>query len=235
MQIAIIPARGGSKRIPRKNIRPFAGKPMICWPIETALASGLFDDVIVSTDDEEIMDVARQSGASVPFRRPADLSHDQAPARGVINHAIVEAERLHKRPVTLACCLYAISAFIRSEDLVAARAQLLADQPADFVFAALNYAHPVHRAMVLDARGRVEMLFPEHGRTRSQDLPQAFHDAAQFYWGTRAAFMEDHVMFSERSRPFLLDRTQAADIDSPEDWTYAERLMILRQTTEATA
>lgn len=228
MQIAILPARGGSKRIPRKNILPFGGRPMISWPIDAALQSGLFDHVVVSTDDDEIAQVAESAGARAPFRRPAHLSDDMSPARGVINHAIEQIEALHGQTVQTVCCIYATAALITPADLLAAHEILASEPDARFVFAAASYPHPVQRAMTMDAQGGVEMLFPEHAKTRSQDLAETFHDAGMFYWGRRDAFIGNHPMFSPKSRPYIIPRERAQDIDTPEDWTFAEALLRLR-------
>jgi len=233
MQIAILPARGGSKRIPRKNILPFGGKPMIAWPISAALETGLFDHVVVSTDDDEIAEVAVAAGAVAPFRRPAYLSDDMSPARGVINHAIEQIEAQHGARVQTVCCIYATAALITANDLLAAREILQNDPGLRFVFAAASYPHPVQRAMTMDAQGGVEMLFPEHAKTRSQDLVETFHDAGMFYWGRRDAFMDNHPMFSPKSRPYIIPRERAQDIDTPEDWGFAEALLRLRLDQEA--
>lgn len=231
MRIAIIPARGGSKRIPRKNIKPFGGRPMIGWPVTAALSSGLFDEVIVSTDDDEIAQVAREWGAQVPFMRPADLADDFTPTRAVINHAIGDAETRHDATVDTACCIYATAGMVEAGDLIAAQDNLTDD--VDFVFAALHYPHPPQRAMRLDQGGGVAMLSPEHAGTRSQDLAECFHDAGMFYWGRRDAFMSGAPMFSARSRPFIMPRDRALDIDTPEDWAFAEQLLNLRQAVGA--
>ncbi|MCV9962229.1 pseudaminic acid cytidylyltransferase [Pararhizobium sp. BT-229] len=231
MQIAIIPARGGSKRIPRKNIKLFGGRPMIAWPIRAALSSKLFDHVIVSTDDDEIAEVAEASGASVPFRRPAEFANDHSPARDAINDTIAQAEAFYGKPVVSACCIYATSPLIEAGDLIAARALLDEKPVANFVFAAATYPHPVQRAMVRDGALGVSMLHPEHIKTRSQDLPEAFHDAGQFYWGWRDAFMDRHPMFSPQSRPYLLPRSRVQDIDTPEDWEFAELLFAAKNGT----
>ena len=224
MQIAIVPARGGSKRIPRKNIRTFGGRPMLAWPIRAARASGLFDEVVVSTDDDEIARIAEAEGALTPFRRPARLSDDIARTREVINHALRDAEARHGRRVSALCCVYATAAMITPDDLVMARAALDNSAGTDFVFAAAQYPHPVHRAMLRRDDGGVEMLFPEHAASRSQDLPEALHDAGLFYWGRRDAFLEGRRMFSERAVPFVLPRSRALDIDTTEDWDIAEAL-----------
>ncbi|MGR3467043.1 MAG: pseudaminic acid cytidylyltransferase [Shimia sp.] len=223
MRLAVIPARGGSKRIPRKNIKPFAGRPMIGWVIAAARESGLFDHVLVSTDDDEIAEIAQAHGAEVPFKRPAALSDDHAPTRAVITHAIGWYEA-QGAPVAALCCLYATAAFVRPQDLSEAWARLEAAQGADFVFAAAEYPHPVHRAMRLEGGGGVEMLFPDHRTTRTQDLPHCVHDAGMFYWGHRDPFMAGAPMFSPRARAHVLPRERAVDIDTPEDWAFAEAL-----------
>lgn len=227
MLIAIIPARGGSKRIPRKNIRRFGNRPMIAWPIRAALNSGLFDAVVVSTDDDEIASVAQAEGAEVPFRRPADLADDFTPTRAVINHAIAAMEEQRGQQVTQACCIYATSGLLEAADLRAAYEQLMAEPAAGFVFSALHFPHPPQRALCLDAKGGVAMLHPEYVATRSQDLVETFHDAAQFYWGRRDAFISGAPMFSKLARPFILPRDRALDIDTMEDWAFAERLLAL--------
>jgi pseudaminic acid cytidylyltransferase len=225
MQIAIIPARGGSKRIPRKNILPFFGRPMLAWPISAARESGLFDKVVVSTDDDEIAEIAAGAGAEVPFRRPPELADDFAPTRAVINHAIRCVEQTTSQTVELACCIYATAPMIEAADLAAAHALLVADPAVDFVFAASNFPYPVHRALTRDATGAVEMLWPEHRMTRSQDLPDAFHDAGQFYWGRRNAYLANEPMFSPRARAHIMPRSRVQDIDTPEDWAFVEQLM----------
>ena len=187
MNIAIIPARGGSKRIPRKNIREFCGKPMIAWPIAAAAKSGLFDHIIVTTDDEEIAEVAREAGAQVPFTRPVELSDDHAGTTDVVVHALEWALGAGW-PVDAACCIYATAAFIAPEDLQDAHAQLAAG--CDFVFPALRYGHSPQRGFVRAEDGSPALLQPEHRSTRTQDLPAVFHDAGQFYWGTRDAWLE---------------------------------------------
>jgi pseudaminic acid cytidylyltransferase len=227
VQIAIVPARGGSKRIPRKNVRDFAGRPMIAWPLAAARESGLFDRIVVSTDDDEIAAVAEAAGGEVPFRRPPGLSDDITPTRRVINHAVDEVERLSGGRVATVCCLYATAAFVTAPDLVAARRMLDGAPGRRFVFAAARYPHPIQRAMRLRRDGGVEMFFPEAAGARSQDLPEAFHDAGQFYWGGRDSFLENHPMFAAHSHPFVLPEGRTRDIDAPEDWDLAEQLFML--------
>ena len=226
MDIAIILARGGSKRIPRKNVRSFHGRPMIAWAIAAAKASGCFARIVVSTDDPAIAEIAAAEGAEVPFLRPADLSGDHVSARAAINHAIAWVQQDAGQPVRLACCLYGTAAFARARDLRDAQARLQGADPGtrDFVFAAAAYPHPVHRALRCEDDGTVEMLFPDHARTRTQDLPDCVHDLGLFYWGHAAAFLREAPMFSPRSAVHVMPRARAVDIDTPEDWDLAERL-----------
>lgn len=221
MRLAVIPARGGSKRIPRKNIRDFAGEPMIAWPIRAALDSGCFDQVIVSTDDAEIAGVARDCGAGVPFMRPAALSDDHTPTMPVIAHAISACGITD--PGAAVCCIYATAPFVRAQDLQAGLT-LLNSSGADFAFSATSYGFPVQRALRRHADGRVEMFSPEHFNTRSQDLEEAWHDAGQFYWGRAAAWCRTAPLFGPHSAALPLPRHRVQDIDTPEDWTRAEWL-----------
>ncbi len=220
MRLAIIPARGGSKRIPRKNIKPFCGKPMIAWPIEVARQSGCFDRIVVSTDDEEIAQVARQYGAEVPFMRTQELSDDHAGTIPVIAHAI-EWCNAHGNEVHEACCIYATAPFIRAED-IRRGLDLLKDNQCDYAFSVTSYAFPIQRAIRMTAQGRVSMFNPEHFNTRSQDLEEAFHDAGQFYWGRADAWLQGRVIFGERSAPVPLPRYRVQDIDNADDWIRAE-------------
>lgn len=220
MNLAIIPARGGSKRIPRKNIKPFCGKPMIAWSIEAAKASGCFDRIIVSTDDEEIAEVARQWGAEVPFMRPAELADDHATTRPVVNHAIREATRLYGAPEAV-CCLYPTAPFVTVEDLRRGL-QMLKEEKVDFVFTAATFAYPIQRAFRRTATGGLERIQPEHRNTRSQDLEEAYHDVGQFYWGSAMAFLSKEDMVSTGSRVLIIPRWRVHDIDTVEDWLRAE-------------
>lgn len=222
MRLAIIPARGGSKRIPRKNIKPFCGKPMIAWSIDAALKSGCFDRVIVSTDDDEIAEVARQHGAEVPFMRPLELSDDHTGTIPVIRHAI-ETINSEDRGVEQACCLYATAPFIQAEDLRRGL-EILRGSDVDYAFSVTSYAFPIQRALRLTHEGRVEMFNPEHFNTRSQDLDEAYHDAGQFYWGRADAWLQGKMIFCPASLPVMLPRHRVQDIDTPEDWVRAEWL-----------
>ena len=216
MRIAVIPARGGSKRIPRKNIREFCGKPMIAWSIEAALKSACFDHVIVSTDDAEIAEVARRHGAAVPFKRPAELSDDHTGTIPVIRHAIEWVNDNNDESAQQVCCLYATAPFVRAEDLRQGLS-VLVDTGSDYAFSVTSYAFPIQRAL-----RRVGMFNPQYFDTRSQDLDDAYHDAGQFYWGNAEAWLQAKVIFAEGSTPVLLPRHRVQDIDTAEDWERAE-------------
>ena len=220
--VAIIPARGGSKRIPRKNIKEFCGKPMIAWSIEAALESGCFDRVIVSTDDEDIAAVARQHGAETPFMRPAQLSDDYTGTIPVIRHG-VEWLADNGCAVSQACCIYATAPFVSPEDLKRGQ-QLLESEACSYAFSVTSYAFPIQRAIRITGGGRVAMFNPEHFGARSQDLEEAWHDAGQFYWGTAQAWTQERPIFSEDAAPVTLPRHRVQDIDTPEDWVRAEWL-----------
>ena len=179
MKICLIPARGGSKRIPRKNIRPFRGKPMIAWSIAAAHASNCFDQVLVSTDDQEIAEVARSHGADVPFLRPAHLADDQASTKAVIGHALEWVEQQGGACDAL-CCLYATAPFVQVEDLRQSQRLLMESRLGTVVFAATSFPFPIQRAIHLDEQGYSAMFQPECFSSRSQDLMEAYHDAGQF-------------------------------------------------------
>jgi len=221
VKIAVIPARGGSKRIPRKNIKSFHGKPILAYSIEAALSSGLFDRVIVSTDDDEIATAARRHGADVPFGRPASLADDLTGTNAVARHAIAWIEETGTE-VDEVCCLYATAPFVTADDLRQARSLLTRD--VDFVFAATRFAFPVQRALVRNAQGLVEPMFPQWIASRSQDLPEALHDAGQFYWGWPASFRRHDVVFLARAAAYELPSHRVQDIDTPDDWVRAEQL-----------
>lgn len=220
MNVAVIPARGGSKRIPRKNIKDFCGKPMIAWSIEAALKSNCFDAVVVSTDDEEIADVSVSYGASVPFLRPASLSDDYTPTIPVIQHAIQFIQE-SSVDIDYVCCLYATAPFVSADDL-SSGLDLIQKNRCDYAFTVTSYAFPIQRAIKLNAGGGIEMFQPDQFNARSQDLEEAFHDAGQFYWGATSSWLEGKKIFSPNSRPLLLPRHRVQDIDSMEDWVRAE-------------
>lgn len=227
-RLAVIPARGGSKRIPRKNIREFCGKPVIGWSIEAAIASGLFSKIVVSTDDPDIADVARHFGAEVPFIRPSSLSDDYTPTVPVIGHAI--AELGGSQVFTQTCCIYATAPFVRPEDLVQCHA-LLIESGADYALPITTFAFPVQRGVTVDKDGRLEMLHPDLVSTRSQDLPPVFHDAGQFYFGQSDAWLSGRPIMGHEAAAYVVPRYRVQDIDTLEDWRRAELMFTaVRQT-----
>lgn len=222
MRLAVIPARGGSKRIPRKNIKSFCGKPMIVWSIEAALLSNCFDQIVVSTDDKEIAEVAKAHDATVPFMRSPKLSDDYTGTTAVVAHAVEWFKEQGQVPGEV-CCIYATAPFIRAEDIQNGLS-VLTSTGCDYAFSVTSYAFPIQRAIRLTKKGRVEMLNPEHFLTRSQDLEEVWHDAGQFYWGRASAWLDKETIFSPRSAPVILPRYRVQDIDTPEDWLRAEYL-----------
>lgn len=222
MRVCIIPARGGSKRIPRKNIRPFCGRPILAYPIATARASGLFDQVIVSTDDADIAEVARAHGASVPFTRPPELADDHCGTLPVIAHAIGWLQA-RGEIIDEVCVLYATAVFVTPAHLQAAYAQLTASR-CEYVFSIVRYPHPIERALRLAGDGRVTPLCPEYRDTRTQDLEPLYHDAGQFYWGRARAFLDGVPLHSPVAAGYVLPAYAVQDIDTEEDWLRAERL-----------
>lgn len=217
--VAIIPARGGSKRIPRKNLLPFDGVPMIVRSIRTALDSGLFERVVVSTDDAEIADVARAHGADVPFLRPAELADDFAGTAPVIVHALQQLPDFD-----YACCVYATAPLLQARYLRQGLALLEQHQDKSYAFSVCSFGFPVQRALTLDGQGALQALYPEFRNTRSQDLPEAYQDAGQFYWGRSDAWLRGEVIYSPASLPVTLPRHLVQDIDTLEDWKRAEYL-----------
>jgi N-acylneuraminate cytidylyltransferase len=227
MNVCVIPARGGSKRIPKKNIREFCGKPMIAWSIEAAKQSGVFDRIIVTTDSEEIASVARDCGADVPFMRPAELSDDHATTDAVFLHAL-DALAADGCIPEYACNLYATAPFVRSDDLIRGL-EILQSSGASSGFSVTTFPFPIFRGLKVNEAGALEMFWPEHRLTRSQDLPEAYHDAGQFYWGRAAAWLEDRSRYSGGTFPIVLSRARVQDIDTLEDWGRAENLYRQRQ------
>lgn len=220
MKIAIIPARGGSKRIPRKNIKDFAGKPAVAHPIQTAKDCGLFDHILVSTDDLEIAEVARQWGAEVPFVRPAELANDFAGTTEVIAHGTEWAIE-QGWDLEAVCCIYATALLLQSDDLIRGW-NCLNSGDWSYAFSVTDFASPIFRAFQQNAQGGIEMFFPEHFHKRSQDLPHALHDAGQFYWGRPQAWLEQRRIFEPWSTPVMIPRWRIQDIDTEDDWRQAE-------------
>lgn len=220
MNVAVITARGGSKRIPGKNYKLFAGKPMIAWPIEAAKVSGLFERIIVSTDSDEIAAAAQQCGAEVPFRRPAELSDDHTPTAPVLRHAV---DWLAERGVEAkyVCCIYPTSPFILPGDLERGL-QEMETSGAPCALSVTTFDFPILRAFRLEPGGGLAFNWPEYELTRSQDLPEFLHDAGQFYWVRTSAFIAGNRILMPGARPVILPRKRVQDLDTPEDWDNAE-------------
>lgn len=219
MNIAIIPARGGSKRIPRKNIKLFNDKPMIAHAILAAKASGLFEHVVVSTDDEEISAIAGQWGAETPFVRPADLANDYTATVPVIAHGI-QACRSLGWAFDNVCCIYPGVPFIETEDLKNALA-LLMDSGADYCFPVTEFPSAIQRALKRADSGKMQPFYPQYETTRTQDLEKAYHDAGQFYWGKAHAWLQNPRIHSG-GIGYVVPNWRVVDIDTPDDWLRAE-------------
>ena len=200
---------------------------MLAWSIEAAKAVGIFDAIVVSTDDDEIAAVAESNGAEAPFRRPAELANDNAPTLHVYAHAIRWFEE-HRGAVTYMCGIFPTAPFLQPLYLKQGLDLLQSHPDAEFAFSVTSYAFPIFRALKRKADGTVGMFWPEHELARSQDLPEAWHDAGQFYWGRKEAFLRTDRLFSARSYPVILPRHLVQDIDSPEDWERAEMMFRVR-------
>jgi pseudaminic acid cytidylyltransferase len=220
LNLAIIPARGGSKRIPGKNIKSFAGKPLIAYSIDAAIASGLFNKIIISTDSEEVAEVAKAYGADVPFIRPKELSNDIVGTRPVTNHAIKFCIEQFYKP-KFCCCIYATAPFLQAKYLRQGLDSLKQNSEKSFAFSVTSFPFPVQRALIKSPAGVLPM-FPESINQRSQDLEEAYHDAGQFYWGRTDDYLSNQKIFSHHSLPVVLPRHLVQDIDTPEDWLRAE-------------
>ncbi len=220
LSIAIIPARGGSKRIIKKNIKDFFGKPLLAYSIEVAQKSELFEKIIVSTDDEEIAKIARQYGAQVPFLRPSNLSDDFTGTEDVIKHAIKFLEKKGEFYQYI-CTLYATAPLLEVKYLIEGY-ETLKNTNATNTFSATTMPFPIQRTFKLDSVGRCEMFMPEHYMTRSQDLEEAYQDAGQFYWKNTKMKNTSKILFSDISIPIILPRHLVQDIDTLEDWRRVE-------------
>ena len=220
--IAVIPARGGSKRIPRKNIKPFCGKPMIAYSIEAAIRAGIFDEIIVSTDDEEIADVAKNAGASVPFMRPKELSDDFTATGAVVEHAIKFLQARGDR-IKFVCTIYATAPLI-DEFYIKLGLEKLRASNAKNAFSCTSMPFPIWRTFKIAKDGRCDMFWRENFAKRSQDLEEAYQDAGQFYWTNLDASSSDEIFFGRDSIAIVLPRHLVQDIDTPQDWIRAEFL-----------
>ena len=218
MKIAVIPARGGSKRIINKNIKLFCGKPIIAWSIESAINCKCFDQIIVSTDNDEISSISKEYGALVPFKRPSNISDDHTTFRPVMAHALNWFK--HKN-ITFACCIYATAPFVQHADIILGLDKLKKTNY-DYAISVTRFNYPIQRALRVRKEGNAVMRYEENLDTRSQDLETNYHDAGQFYWGTSSAWTNGIKIFTDRTLPVILPGYRVIDIDSLEDWHHAE-------------
>lgn len=225
--IAVIPARGGSKRIPHKNIKEFCGKPMIAYSIEAAKNAGIFDRIIVSTDSEKIAFTAKEFGADVPFMRPCELADDHTGTDAVILHALKWLME-DREKIDYICCIYATAPFVRAEYIIKGY-NILRDNNATSCFSVTTYPFPIFRSLKINDNGRLEMFWPEYRETRSQDLTEAYHDAGQFYWADVKSYLKEKQFYSKDAVPVILPRYLVQDIDTPEDWETAEKMYSVLQ------
>ncbi len=223
MNIAVIPARGGSKRIPKKNIKLFYGKPLIAWSIEAAIKSQLFDRIILSSEDQEIIKIGKEYGAEAPFLRPINLSDDFSSTDDVMKHAALWIKD-NSINVNSLCCIYATAPFLLIDDLVLGLKKFK-EGNFSYVFSATDYSASIFRSFEYSDNNGINMFYPENYEKRSQDLPKAYHDAGQFYWGKLDAWINKENVFSKFSYPIILPRWRVQDIDTIEDWERAEIIM----------
>ena len=226
--IAIIPARAGSKRIPKKNIKLFNGKPIISYSIETALSANIFDKVIVSTDSEEIANIAVQYGAEAPFMRNESLSDDFTGINDVIADSIKKMSDLGYK-YDYACCIYATAPFIQKEDLLQGFRKIKLNAHKAIIGAA-SFSYPVHRSFFKNKSNEIQMLFPDSYQTRSQDLPEVMHDAGQFSWASSKTWLETPIPFGKDHDIVVMPSWRVQDIDTLDDWKRAELISQLIQS-----
>ena len=230
MNIAVIPARGGSKRIPRKNIKDFCGKPMIAYAITAAKDTGLFQHIVVSTDDDEIAKIAKSWGAETPFVRPPELANDHAATVPVIAHSVKACRSLGWN-FDYACCIYPAVPFIQIDDLKGSLAQL-ASSEIDYCFPITQYSSPIQRALKMLSNGRIKPFYPEFELTRTQDLEPAYYDAGQFYWGKASAWLTNPKIYGS-GIGYVIPNSRAVDIDTLDDWERAEILAQIRMGSKS--
>ncbi|MBR4547604.1 MAG: pseudaminic acid cytidylyltransferase [Paludibacteraceae bacterium] len=217
--LCIIPARGGSKRIPRKNIKPFMGKPIIAYSIEAALKSSIFDEVMVSTDDVEFAEVAKKYGASVPFLRSEATSNDYATTVDVLLE-VVDRYKQQGKEFDVVCCLYSTAPFVTAERLKEANGKL--SDKIDGCFTVVEYSYPIQRSLRMNEQGLIEIRYPEYLKSRTQDLEKTYHDAGQFYFMKTAAMELEKTVWCKRTEPLILSELEVQDLDTETDWKLAE-------------
>ncbi|MBG6236596.1 N-acylneuraminate cytidylyltransferase [Pedobacter sp. CAN_A7] len=225
-KLAIIPARGGSKRIPRKNIKDFLGKPIIAYSIEAAISSGIFDEVMVSTDDEEIAEIARAYGASVPFIRSIHNADDHATTIAVLKEVELEYQKRFRMSYEAICCIYPTAPLLNSQSLIEGY-KLLIEKELDTVFPVTAFSYPIWRALEIQD-GRTQMIWPEHQSSRSQDFKAAYHDAGQWYWYKPRLITGS--LFTNNTGSIVLPEEEVQDIDCLSDWVLAELKYKLKTT-----
>ncbi len=226
-RVAIIPARGGSKRILKKNIKTFAGQPIIAYSIKAAIESNLFNRIILSTDSEEIAEVGKLYGAEVPFMRPCELADDFTGTIEVLIHALNWLND-HDKFYNYFCCIYATAPFLKKAYMIEAF-DILRENNATSAFSVTSFPYPILRALKIDKNNRVKMIWPDHLHARSNDLSEAYHDAGQFYWCDTEKFLAEKAFFSSNSVPVILPRYLVQDIDTMEDWQTAEKLYLANE------
>lgn len=218
--LAIIPARGGSKRIPRKNIRPFMGKPIIAYSIQAALNSGLFDEVMVSTDDEEIANIAKGYGASVPFMRSEANANDYATLADVVKE-VLDQYIINQIDIENLCCILPTAPLISYLDIKSAYRKMI-DFNFTAVYPVVEFSYPIMRSVIIDENDHLKMCWPEYLNTRSQDIKPAYHDCGMFYWIRKESFMQYESMLTPNCSGIIIDEIATQDIDSEQDWKIAE-------------
>jgi pseudaminic acid cytidylyltransferase len=226
MNVAIIPARGGSKRIPKKNIQKMKGLPIIAWTIRSVIKSGIFDRVIVSTDSNQIANISKKYKAETPFTRPKNLSSDYTVTSAVIKHAIKWLEANNCNPENI-CCIYPTSASISSKDLKKGLKKLKSNK-FNYVFSVQKNNNNIFRSFKKDNKGNLKMIFPQNYKKRTQDLGSVYNDAGQFYWAKTKTWLKQKKIFEGRSSIIEIPRSRSIDIDTLEDWKLAEKIYTLK-------
>lgn len=224
-RIAVIPARSGSKRIVDKNIKDFYGKPIIAWSIQVAQETNLFSKIIVSTDSKKIADLAIKFGAEVPFIRPKKLSGDHVGTIDVISHAITKMTKKDFQ-INDVCCIYAASPLIKSDDIKKSY-DIFHKEKWLYSFPVTEFEYPIYRSFMINNGKKLKMIYPEHFNTRSQDLKKVYHDAGQFYWGTKETWLSKKIFFDDYSYPYIIPKWRVQDIDTLDDWKRAHHLFKL--------
>jgi len=222
--IAIIPARGGSKRIPRKNIKEFLGKPIIAYSIEAAIKTKIFDEVMVSTDDLEISEISKKYGATIPFIRSAKNSSDYATTADVLLE-VLEQYKNKGREFEYLCCIYPTAPFIAIEKLIKSY-EIMIEKNVDGIIPVVPFGYPIQRAFRISFDNKLEYMWPENINKRSQDLEQCYHDAGQFYWSKIRSFIKHKYLLTDNTMPYILTEFEAHDIDNIDDWEYAEMKLL---------